>query len=193
MWPLLVLIVIVAGLVWAARLSSVNVRFGLAWFALTLLPALAIRYLLADDYVHDRYLYLPSVGLAIILAVWFSKVRFTPPRIALACVVAVALCWATRSDLRIWQDNTTLFQRAVETSPHNAEAMNNLANAYLATHHEAEAFPLLQQVIAMRPDALQGYFNMAHYYHQIGNRQEEARYFAMFQQIYYAQQQRALR
>ncbi len=187
-WPLLLLIVLAAGLVWAARGCSVNVRFGAAWFVITLLPALAIRYLLADDYVHDRYLYLPTVGIAIIAAVWFSKLRFTPLRIVAACALALALCIATRSDLRAWQDDTSLFRRALETAPGNVYAMNNLANAYLLSHHEAEALPLLQKVIALRPGQRQGYFNMARYYHQIGNYEEEARYFAIFQQVYDTQQ-----
>ncbi len=189
-WPLLLLIVLVAGLIWAARGCSVNIRFGAAWFVITLIPALGIRYLLADDYIHDRYLYLPTVGLAIITAVGFSKLRFTPPRVVAACALASALCLATRSDLRVWQDNTSLFRRALETAPRNVYAMNNLANAYLASHREAEALPLLQRVIALMPGEHQGYFNMARYYHQIGNYEEEARYFAIFQQVYAQQAQR---
>ena len=187
-WPLLLLIVVIAGLLWALRGCSANVRFGAAWFAITLLPALAIRYLLTDDYVHDRYLYLPSVGLALMLAVWLSRIRFTPPRIAAACAAALVLCWGTRSDLRIWQDNISLFSRAVETAPRNVYAKNNLATAYLASHQDAEALPLLEQVIALRPGDRQGYFNMARYYHQTGNYAEEARYLAIFERIYDAQQ-----
>jgi protein O-mannosyl-transferase len=191
-WPLLLLIAVVAGLVWAVRVGGENVRFGAAWFAITLLPALGIRFLLIDDYVHDRYLYLPTVGLALIVAVGLSKVRFTPPKILAACAVALFLCWATRADLRVWQNDTTLFRRAVETAPNNVYAKNNLANAYLQAHDEADAFPLLQQVIAMRPGDRQGYYNMARYYHQIGKYEEEAKYFAIFERILYEQQQQAL-
>jgi tetratricopeptide (TPR) repeat protein len=187
-WPLMVLFVVTAGLIWAVRGRDANVRFGAAWFAITLIPALAIRYLFENDYVHDRYLYLPSVGLAIIAGVWFSKLRFTAPRIVAACAIALALCWGTRSDLRIWQDETSLFRRAVETAPQNPFAMNNLADAYLTTHHEAEALPLLERVIAMRPDDRQGYLNMSRYYRQTGNYTEAARYLAIFQQRYYAEQ-----
>jgi tetratricopeptide (TPR) repeat protein len=89
--------------------------------------------------------------------------------------------------LRVWQDDTSLFRRALETAPGNVYAINNLANAYLLSHHEAEALPLLQKVIALRPGERQGYFNMARYYQQIGNYEEEARYFAIFQQVYDAQ------
>ncbi len=193
-WPLLVLIVVVAGLFCAFHRCCANVRFGAAWFAMTLLPALAIRYLVEGDYVHDRYLYLPSVGLALMAAVGFSRIRFTAWRAVAGCVIALALCWGTRLDLRIWQDEISLFQHAVATSPRNPFAMNNLADAYLTAHREAEAFPLLQQVIALKPRDRQGYLNMTRYYNQMGNQAEAARYFAMFQQIYYAQQrERGLR
>ena len=189
-WPLLLLIVVAAGLLWGVRACGANVRFGAAWFSITLLPALGIRYLLPDDYVHDRYLYLPTVGLALIAAVWFSRLRITPARIVAACAVTLALCWGTRSDLRIWQDDTVLFSRAVETAPQNVFVKNNLADAYLQSHRSAEAFPLLQQVIALNPRARQGYFNMARYYHQTGNYAEEARYYTIFQQILAEQAQR---
>ena len=182
-WPLLLLMIVTAALIWAARACGANVRLGAAWFTITLLPALGIRYLVPDDYIHDRYLYLPSVGLAIIAAMWFSKLRFTPARIVAACAVTLALCWATRSDLRIWRDDTALYSRAVETAPQNFYAKNNLANAYLQSHRAAEAFPLLQQVIAQDPRGRQGYFNMARYYHETGNYTEEARYYTIFQQI----------
>lgn len=51
----------------------------LAWFALALtvvplLPVLDLRSLTAGDIVHDRYLYLPSVGLALLLALVLRKI-----------------------------------------------------------------------------------------------------------------------
>ena len=62
-WPLLLLILVLAALVWLLRKATPIIRFGAAWFAITLAPALAIRYITPNDSVHDRYLYLASVGL----------------------------------------------------------------------------------------------------------------------------------
>ena len=187
-WPFLVMLTILGGLISVAPKWSANVRLGVAWFVITLLPALAIRYLLTDDYVHDRYLYLPSVGLALIAAVWFSRLRFTPPRIVAAGVLAMALCWGTILDLRIWKDEISLFSRAVEVAPGNVYAMNNLASAYLNAHREAEALPLLQKVIALRPLDHQGYYNMFRYYQQTGNYAEAERYYNICRQMYDASQ-----
>lgn len=187
-WPLVALAIVVGSLIWMVRRGSANVRFGAAWFAITLMPALGLRYLFMGDYVHDRYLYLPSVGLAIMAGVGFSRLRFNLPRTVAACALAAAFCWATHSDLSIWHDDISLFQRAVETAPDSPYAKNNLADAYLKSHREAEAFPLLEQVIAMDPEYRLGYYNMARYYQQVGNLEEADRYFSISDQIFYDQQ-----
>ncbi len=84
LWPLLLLPGVIASLGWLLRGSSANIRFGAAWFGITLIPSLAIRYIDSHDYVHDRHLYLPLVGLALIAAVWFARIRFTRPRVWVA-------------------------------------------------------------------------------------------------------------
>lgn len=187
-WPVAILTIVMGGLIWLVRHGSANLRFGAAWLAITLLPALGFRYLFIGDYVHDRYLYLPSVGLSILAAVGFSHLRFNLQQTAGACAIGLVFCWITRANLSIWRDDISLFQRAVQTAPNNPYAKNNLADAYLKTHREAEAFPLLEQVIALDPDYRLGYYNMARYYQQVGNLEEADRYFSISDQIYYDQQ-----
>jgi len=188
-WPIVILGMVVVGSIWAVCACSADVRFGAAWFAITLIPGLSLRYLLKGDYVHDRYLYLPSVGLALIAAVWFSRIRFTLPRAAATCAIFLLCCWGVRANLPIWHDDVALFRRAVETAPRNPYAKNNLADAYLKSHREIEAFPLLEEVIALDPDYRLGYYNMGRYYQQTGNYAEADRYFSISDQMYYAQQQ----
>lgn len=176
-WPLLLLLGVIAGLVWLLRGSSANIQFGAAWFAITLIPSLAIRYIDGHDYVHDRYLYLPFVGLAILAAEWFSRIRLTRPRVVVAGVLVLALCWGTRANLRIWQNNISLFSRAIETDPSNPDFRNDLAVAYIDAHRESEAYPLLKRLIEMYPDYADAYYNMGYYYQQIGNSEEAKRYY----------------
>jgi len=177
LWPLLLLLAVIAGLVWLLRGACANVRFGAAWCAITLIPSLAIRYIDRHDYVHDRYLYLPLVGLVLIAALWFSRVRLTRASIVVAAAFALVLCWATRTNLRVWQDNISLFSRAIETDPRNPDLRNDLAVAYINAHRESEAYPLLTQLIAMYPDYADAYYNMGYYYQQIGNPEEAKRYY----------------
>jgi len=166
-WPPLLLLGVIASLGWLLRGSSANIRFGAAWFGITLIPSLAIRYIDSHDYVHDRYLYLPLVGLALIAAVWFARIRFTRPHVIVAGALILALCWGTRINLRIWQNNISLFSRAIETDPKNPDFRNDLAVAYINAHRESEAYPLLKHLIEMCPWDADAYYNMGYYYQQM--------------------------
>jgi len=186
-WPVLLLAAVFAGLIWAVvHYCSENVRFGAAWFVIALAPGLSLRYLLRGDYVHDRYLYLPLVGLALVVAVWAAKVEVTPLRAGAGAVLLLVCCWGVRANLPIWHDDIALFQRAAEMAPRNPYAKNNLADAYLKAHREAEAFPLLEEVISLDPDYRLGYYNMGRYYQQVGNASEADEYFSISDQMYYS-------
>jgi protein O-mannosyl-transferase len=183
LWPLVLALAVLAVLVWLLRDNDPTIRFGAAWFAITLAPALAIRYITWDDYVHDRYLYLPSVGLALVAAVWLGRIRFTVLRSVAACTLVVLLCWGTRLNLRIWQDGVSLFTRAMETAPRNMMVKNNLAEAYLTAQRPSEAFPLLQQLLRDYPNFDLAIRNMARYYWEIGNVEEADRYREISRQL----------
>lgn len=174
-WPLLLLFVLVVAALWLLKGACANVRFGAAWFFLTLAPALAIRYIDARDYVHDRYLYLPSVGLALIAAALLGRTRLTRPRIVAISGLMFLLVFGIRLNLPIWQDNIALFSRVIETAPRNPYYKNDLAKEYIKAHREPEAYPLLQQVIAMNPGFPGAYENLAYYYQQVGDMQEAQR------------------
>jgi protein O-mannosyl-transferase len=185
-WPTMLLGVVVAGFIWATLHCSANIRFGVAWFVITVAPGLSLRYLLRGDYVHDRYLYLPLVGVALVAAEWISKIELTPARVVTGLVLLALCCWGVRANLPIWHDDIALFRRAVETAPRNPYAKNNLADAYLKAHREAEAYPLLEEVIALDPDYRLGYYNMGRYYQQVGNASEADEYFTISDQMYYS-------
>jgi hypothetical protein len=183
-WPLILLIIVVAGLIWAIRYCPRNARLGAAWFAITLAPALSLRYLNPGDFVHDRYLYLPFVGLALMAAVWLSRVKFDFPRVIAAAAVVLVLCVGTRLNLRIWQNEISLFGRAIETAPQNPFAKLNLAVAYINSDRGPEAVPLLQQAITLNPTYWRTYYVLGQYYQHTGNDAEAQRYFAISDQVF---------
>jgi tetratricopeptide (TPR) repeat protein len=183
-WPLLLASAILLGLIWLLRRSSANVRFGAAWVAITLAPSLALGYLTRGDFTHDRYLYLPSLGLAIMAAVWSTRIQFTLRQRALAGALVLAFCFGIRQYLPVWENDINLFTRAVEQAPHNPYVKNNLADAYLKANRPAEAFPLLQQAIELKPGYGLLYYNMARYYRMIGNYEESERYFTISDRLF---------
>ena len=60
--------------VFACVRSSRPAAFFAVWLVLPLIPLLNLRVFIANDFAHDRYLYLPSVGLAVLLAMLLKKV-----------------------------------------------------------------------------------------------------------------------
>jgi tetratricopeptide (TPR) repeat protein len=183
-WPVLLALAALIGLFWLLRGSSASVRFGAAWAAITLAPSLGLGYLTRGDFTHDRYLYLPSVGLAIMAAVWCRRLQFTLRQRAVAGALALAFCFGIRLYLPVWENDITLFTRAVERAPHNPYVKNNLADAYLRANRPAEAYPLLQKAIELKPDYGLLYYNMARYYRMIGDYEESERYFAISDRLY---------
>lgn len=119
---------------WTRKTRSNLPLFLCAWFVLTLGPALGILLLMTRyEGVHDRYLYLPSVALAIIGGSLWSL--FFPAgarlkgiqQVVCATVLVAVLGFATRQQAQYWQNDLALFTRACAVAPQNAMARLNLA------------------------------------------------------------------
>ncbi|HEY6332329.1 MAG TPA: tetratricopeptide repeat protein, partial [Blastocatellia bacterium] len=170
-------------LVWAARKSRVA-DFGLALLVLPILPVLNLRVLQPGNFVHDRYLYLSSVGLSILMALGLRSLgawiqhrvnfeQFTYLRSAsLLRVVPVALIGVlgvlTAYQSRIWENEIVLYQRAIAIAPDSLAARNNLAAA-LGNHGKyQEAADILSGIVAMNPDSWIAAYNLAMVYEHLG-------------------------
>ena len=58
----------------ACARTSRKVAFFAVWLVLPLIPLLNLRVFVANDFAHDRYLYLPSVGFAILIAMLLGPI-----------------------------------------------------------------------------------------------------------------------
>ncbi|MFZ1915935.1 MAG: tetratricopeptide repeat protein [Terriglobales bacterium] len=165
-FPLLLLVALLAGLLWLDRRLPDR---RLLWFCVvwTLVPLIAPLYLkLFPDFelVHDRYLYIPSIAFAIALAAVLRKLfldtsaNATHKRNAETClalaalVVLVALGAETISYQGAWQDDEHLFSRAIVLTPRNARALVNLAVAKLQQGNYAEGSALLKRSLQIQPN-----------------------------------------
>ncbi len=134
--PLLLTIAAVVALTWIARRSRLA-AFLIAWIFLTLLPALVgIADFLEMEMVHDRYLYLPSVGFAILLGIGLRKLPaakleifgFPASQASAAMVVIAALGIGTAIQSASWRDDHALFTHGLKYAPRNPLLLNHLAN-----------------------------------------------------------------
>lgn len=113
--------------------------FGLAaaLIVIPVLPCLAvIRIYQQGDMTHDRYLYLPTVGLALLVAMLVNNAWSSEKSVKTAAIAAVAAVLAgfsveTISAQRYYQNDIAFYSRVIAVSPSDAYAMAMLGNVYL--------------------------------------------------------------
>lgn len=161
LWTPLLGIAAVLGLaLWWARRDQLA-AFALLWL-LPLLPPLVGIYSFGDhDVVHDRYLYLPVLAVAICLAAgsgqWsryaalsrLSHVRFAPV-IVLTMMLGLYAFHVVR-DQRIYRNDVALYERAVEVAPGKAALWNFLGYAYAQDGKPAPAISAHRRALELRP------------------------------------------
>jgi tetratricopeptide (TPR) repeat protein len=100
------------------------------WVAAAILPAVAVTGTLGlEEAVHDRYLYLPSVGFCLLIARGLVRVQRSQarpwPRLASAAGIVLCAGYVVTSALetRPWRNDLTLCENSAERSPGNALAL----------------------------------------------------------------------
>jgi protein O-mannosyl-transferase len=154
---------------WWRRTRAPAILAAAAWCLLPLLPVLDIALFQRDDTVHDRYLYLPSIGLAIgiglvleVLSRAHRNGRFPVPKTALISVLIAVLGISTLAQAAPWRDNFSLYQHAVEISPRNTIARNNFAGELTQRDHLDEAKSIFEAVLQDRPNYWLANYNLGY-------------------------------
>jgi tetratricopeptide (TPR) repeat protein len=126
--------------------------FAAAFIALPLLPALyAMRFSPNIEMVADRYLYLPSVGICLVLG-WLAKRMLASRRRAMIMGVASLaavfgfLCVAQEG---FYANQAANFARAAEFAPGNQWVLLQLANAYAKEGKYDESLAQYQDACAI--------------------------------------------
>jgi protein O-mannosyl-transferase len=158
-----------AGALWYFRrqLGSREVVFALAAITVPLLPAMNLSVFAAGELVHDRYSYLPGLGVALIAALALQplfKGRLVfgmPQRLVLVMLaIILPLSYSAANASSYWVDDSVLFEHAHSVAPQNATARNNYA-VQLALHgDEGTALTMLQDLVRERPDFFLGTYNL---------------------------------
>jgi tetratricopeptide (TPR) repeat protein len=153
-------------------------RLALVLIIVPLLPVLDLRSLTAGDIVHDRYLYLPSVGFALLMAILIRELGrglSERPRIiwqaALSAFIVVNFAALAIGQEMQWANDILLYTRGVESAPENLTVRDNLANALLEVSQPARAIPLYLEVLGRNPSFWRSNYNLGVAYYKIGNYQ----------------------
>jgi protein O-mannosyl-transferase len=161
-----------------ARYGSRELRFAGAWFVVTVAPALlAMNRFELEHLVQERYLYLPSLGFCLALALgveWLAarqSFKLSPDRFAAAAVAAVVAFYSVAYILhsRHWSDSLAVYRQAVAVAPDSAPAYSGLALELAYAGRAREAEPAARRAIELDPQYADGYLKLSYLAAQQGS------------------------
>ncbi len=112
-----------------------------------------------------RLLYLPGIGMALLLAIVLENFRETKPKpgriltglVLLGCVAGLP---AMFKRLGYWRDEVPLFSKMVEEMPGYAPSYYNLGTALLAQGDTSDAISVFSQAVAVDSEAVGAALNL---------------------------------
>jgi tetratricopeptide (TPR) repeat protein len=136
--------------------------FGIGWFLLSVIPVLDLVPLSFREMgLADRYLYLPSVGLSLLLALGITRLMgsavagaWGPRRVAGWGAILLVLTLYPWSVLRygpVWRNNFTLYTRMEQVAPHSPNPPLNLGLAYFRANNLTQAKLALERAVRLNP------------------------------------------
>jgi len=145
------------------RLASL----GIVWFLATLAPVLNAHWV-ADNVFTERYLYLPSVGVAWLVGLgasrlWSRSGTQSERRRALALAgVALGGLYAARIVIRNrdWNNDIVLYNQTLKLSPDSYVILYNLGSIYWHRGDSDKADHLWREALAAAPDNTSLLYNL---------------------------------
>jgi tetratricopeptide (TPR) repeat protein len=164
------------------RSAGKPLLFFLIFFFVALAPTSNLIVLIGSI-MAERFLYLPSVGLAgcVVASIyWLGQERFRKPAakpvawtaLAVVCVALAARTYARNFD---WQDDRSLWTSAVDVCPEAAKSHYNLAVEFERIRdRQPEAIGEYQAALRIEPDFVEAHNNLANTLARIPGRLPEA-------------------
>jgi protein O-mannosyl-transferase len=148
-WGILALAGLVALVIYSKSYTKPLTYLGLFWFIVFLIPVLIVPKSL-NDQVFEHRLYLPVVGILLILSQAFPFNGTLNPRMKTVLIFAIALVFSVQCIIRTayFNDAITFWTHAVNGSPHSAYAKTLLGTK---VEHVAEREKLFREARAIDP------------------------------------------
>ena len=136
----------------------------------------SIFFLLRAEYiVADRFMYLPSLGLCMVMGVFCDNVRMRADKNALSKTffavffvgIFVYLPVKTFLQCRIWKGSFTLWEYVLSKRPNSSVALSNLGSAYLASGDDEKAVYFLKRAVSLEEDD-EAYTNLGTIFYRAG-------------------------
>jgi tetratricopeptide (TPR) repeat protein len=173
--PAVVLGAVLVGLwYWNRREGNSRVAFAGLWLLVGLAPALYLRNFGNGDFVRDRYMYLPSIGFAILAALGLRRLPSLKGWNAQAVqgAAVLVLCsgyvCASLAQQVHWGNDLLLLVRGQSLYPGNPYAMAGLAKEYSQRGAHGRAIALAESVVRDHPEYGYGPLALAEAYIRAG-------------------------
>ena len=134
-WAALVLLLAITALAVGEARRRRYVAVGWLWFLGTLVPMIGLVQV-GTQAMADRYAYLPLIGVFIMfcwsVADWGAQRRVSTTWLwSGAIAVLLMLAWMAHQQVDYWEDNVTLWTRALQVTRNNWVAEDNLGGALM--------------------------------------------------------------
>jgi tetratricopeptide (TPR) repeat protein len=139
----------IAWVTWQLRRREPVAAFAILWTAVALAPALNISGV-GQNVFTERYLYLPSVGFALLAGLVWTRLASARPQWAWPAAAAILLVFSVESIARNrdWKDDFTLLAVTLRQSPDSGYLHNLMAGAWVQRDQFQKA--LEEQKLAVR-------------------------------------------
>jgi tetratricopeptide (TPR) repeat protein len=149
---------------------------GWLWYLGILVPMIGLVQV-GEQARADRYVYLPSIGLFVIL-VWWGAENLPPPQrrpailAPLAGAALAALAVAAALQVRHWQDSETLFRHALAVTENNWMIQNNFAIVLQSQGRHEEAMAGYREALRLKPGFVDALINLGNSLTLLGRHEE---------------------
>ncbi len=153
---------------------------GWSWYLGMLVPVIGFVTVGAQAYA-DRYAYLPTIGLYLMLVFALAEAlekrpSFRRPIVAAGALFAMACAGLTWRQVAVWRSPQTLYEHAIALRAHNYVAHNNLGKVFLEEERYEEARSNLLAAQEIRPNFLFPQLNLAQLSRETGSLAEARRH-----------------
>ena len=150
---------------------------GWFWYLGTLVPVIGLVQV-GKQAMADRYTYLPSIGVAIMLA-WLipallKKEKMRRRLLPAAFVILAVLSFLTWKQCGYWKNGISLFKHTAEVIKIEYRDLGNMGNDFtqLGQYQQQKEIQYYNKAIRLKPDHYQNYFNRGIAFSKIGQYQK---------------------
>jgi tetratricopeptide (TPR) repeat protein len=188
--PAIPVLIAAAGL-WFCGKRSAKVAVATIWMVIPILPVLNLRAFIEGHLVHDRYLYLPSFGFAMLVALGIRNVKLGSGKLlgqpalqlGLVGLIGLALGMGVVQATECYANEATFFTYVTSRSPEGHSSNMDLAGLLGQQGHFDEAIKIYQEIWPSQQDNWDVNYNLGYAYYLTGKLPEADHYLSRAVQI----------